>query len=114
MSLFSSPKALGVTEDQILCQTGTLGIPEFGTGFVQGMLMETKPSTMEELIRISGLSHGTDVWLGNAQDIINSGTAKLAQCFCTRDDIMNFLISQGMQRKDEPSTSWKASARAGA
>ena len=99
MSLFSSPKALGVTEDQILCQTGTLGIPEFGTGFVQGMLMETKPSTMEELIRISGLSHGTDVWLGNAQDIINSGTAKLAQCFCTRDDIMNFLISQGMQEK---------------
>ena len=99
MSLFSSPRALGVTEDQILCKTGTLGIPEFGTGFVQGMLMETKPSTMEELIRISGLSHGTDVWLGNAQDIINSGTAKLAQCFCTRDDIMNFLISQGMQEK---------------
>ena len=99
MSLFSRPDALGVTAEQIMCKTGTLGIPEFGTSFVQGMLMETLPSTMEELIRISGLSHGTDVWLGNAQDIINSGKAKLAQCFCTRDDIMNFLISKGMQEK---------------
>ncbi|MBP3542136.1 MAG: PolC-type DNA polymerase III [Clostridia bacterium] len=99
MSLFSKPDALGVTEEQIMSPTGTLGVPEFGTGFVQGMLTETRPSTMEELIRISGLSHGTDVWLGNAQDIINSGTAKLAQCFCTRDDIMNFLISKGMQEK---------------
>ena len=99
MSLFSSPEALGVTQEQIMWETGTLGIPEFGTSFVRGMLMETRPTTMEELIRISGLSHGTDVWLGNAQDIINSGTAKLAQCFCTRDDIMNFLISKGMQEK---------------
>ncbi len=99
MSLFSKPDALGVTVDQIMWETGTLGIPEFGTSFVRGMLMETKPTTMEELIRISGLSHGTDVWLGNAQEIINSGKAKLAQCFCTRDDIMNFLISKGMQEK---------------
>lgn len=99
MSLFSSPEALGVTQEQIMWETGTLGIPEFGTGFVRGMLMETRPSTMEELVRISGLSHGTDVWLGNAQDIINSGTAKLRQCFCTRDDIMNFLITKGMAEK---------------
>ncbi|MDD3412275.1 MAG: PolC-type DNA polymerase III, partial [Eubacteriales bacterium] len=99
MSLFASPKALGVTEEQIMSPTGTLGVPEFGTAFVQGMLMETRPSTMEELIRISGLSHGTDVWLGNAQDLINSGTAKLPQCFCTRDDIMNFLITKGLAEK---------------
>jgi len=99
MSLFSSPEALGLTKEELMWETGTLGIPEFGTSFVRGMLMETKPTTMEELVRISGLSHGTDVWLGNAQDIINSGKAKLAQCFCTRDDIMNFLISKGMQEK---------------
>ncbi len=99
MSLFSKPDALGVTQEDIMWETGTLGIPEFGTSFVRGMLLETRPSTMEELIRISGLSHGTDVWLGNAQEIINSGKAKLAQCFCTRDDIMNFLISKGMAEK---------------
>ncbi|MDD6143342.1 MAG: PolC-type DNA polymerase III [bacterium] len=99
MSLFSKPDALGVTAEELMWETGTLGIPEFGTSFVRGMLMETRPTTMEELVRISGLSHGTDVWLGNAQDIINSGKAKLAQCFCTRDDIMNFLISKGMQEK---------------
>ena len=99
MSLFSCPDALGVTEEQIMCKTGTLGIPEFGTGFVQGMLMDTKPHTMEELVRISGLSHGTDVWLGNAKDLIDSGTARLPECFCTRDDIMNFLINQGLENK---------------
>jgi len=99
MSLFSKPDALGVTVEDLMWETGTLGIPEFGTSFVRGMLMETRPTTMEELVRISGLSHGTDVWLGNAQDIINSGKAKLAQCFCTRDDIMNFLIYKGMQEK---------------
>ena len=99
MGLFLGTEPLGISAEDLLSPTGTLGIPEFGTGFVQSMLADTKPKTMEELIRISGLSHGTDVWLGNAQDLIKSGTAKLAQCFCTRDDIMNFLIGKGVDFK---------------
>ena len=99
ISLFSSPEALGVTKEQIRCETGTLGVPEFGTSFVRGMLMDTKPSSMEELIRISGLSHGTDVWLGNIQDIVRNGVATLKSAPCTRDDIMNQLIAWGVPSK---------------
>ena len=97
ISLFSSPEALGLTAEELgVAESGTLGIPEFGTRFVRGMLKETKPSTMEELIRISGLSHGTDVWVGNAQDLVRQGVP-LRECICTRDDIMNQLISYGVE-----------------
>ena len=99
MSLFTGPEILGVTTRDIDCNTGTLGVPEFGTPFVRGMLMDTRPTTMQELIRISGLSHGTDVWLGNAKDLIDSGTAPLSQCLCTRDDIMNQLMEMGVEAK---------------
>lgn len=99
ISLFSSPKALGITAEELGSPTGTLGIPEFGTKFVRGMLMETKPTTMEELIRISGLSHGTAVWLGNIQDILKSGQTDLKHAICTRDDIMNQLMDYGVPPK---------------
>ena len=103
MSLFTGPDALGVTAADIRCPTGTLGIPEFGTSFVRSMLMTTKPKTIDGLIRISGLSHGIDVWVGNAETLIQSGVATLSECICARDDIMNYLMLRGM----EPKTSFE-------
>ena len=103
MSIFSSTEALGVTPEQIKSEVGTYGVPEFGTKFVRGMLVETKPKTFDELIRISGLSHGTDVWLNNAQELINAGTIKLEDAICCRDDIMIYLIKMGL----DPNASFK-------
>ncbi len=96
MSIFSSTESLGLTAEQINSEVGTFGIPEFGTKFVRGMLVDTRPTTFEELIRISGLSHGTDVWLNNAQTLINDGVVTLNEAICTRDDIMIYLIKQGL------------------
>ena len=103
MSIFKTDEALGISLKELGCDVGSLGIPEFGTNFVRGMLMDTRPTTMEELVRIAGLSHGTDVWLGNAQDLVRNGTANLMNVICTRDDIMNYLIAHG----GEPSLSFK-------
>ena len=98
MSLFSGTQALGVSPDDIGSQTGTSGIPEFGTSFVKQMLVDTRPKTFAELVRISGLSHGTDVWLNNAQDYVRSGVATLSQIITVRDDIMNKLIDDGLDK----------------
>ena len=97
MGLFLSPEPLGVTKEQIMNDTGTLGVPEFGTNFTIGMLRDTKPTTFGELIKISGLSHGTDVWLGNAQELIRKGVVPFKEVIGCRDDIMVFLMQAGME-----------------
>ncbi|MBC3805346.1 PolC-type DNA polymerase III [Acetobacterium fimetarium] len=99
MSLFGSTKALDFQDDSFESPLGVCGVPEFGTSFVREMLLDTKPSAFSDLIRISGLSHGTDVWLNNAQELIRQKTVTIKDAICTRDDIMTYLLNAGMEAK---------------
>ena len=96
MSIFTSPKVLGVSADQIMCETGTLGVPEFGTPFTIQLVKDAKPTTFAELVKISGLAHGTDVWLGNAQDLILKNICPFKDVIGCRDDIMVELMNRGV------------------